>query len=92
MKDANPSPIVVKPQLHVQLFTRDYNAISTNYFIILALRDTQISECSMSCAMISYDRLLVKRSRVTLCVCNGTGESGEKISVMLLTKADYFAE
>ena len=40
-----------------------------------------------TCAMISYDRLLVERSRATLC-----GEIGEKISVVLLTKADYFAE
>ena len=35
-----------------------------------------------TCTIISYHRLLVKR----------IGEIGKKISVMLMTKADYFAE
>ena len=55
---------------------------TSEYYYILANR----------CAMISYDRLLVKRFRATLCGCNELGGIGEKISVVLLTKTDYFAE
>ena len=55
---------------------------SNEYYYILA--DT--------CAMISYNRLPVKRSRAALCGCNETGEIEEKMSAVLLTKADCFAE